>query len=84
MDDARGRRRRLTWAGGGARAGAGDGDVPADGCERVGTVQIVVPDAPGPLVLTLACSLLGDGEVDNRYEAPIRCADRPESRGRRE
>ena len=46
------------------------GDIPADGCERVGTIQIVVPDAPGALVLD-ARAAVGDGEVDNRYEATI-------------
>ena len=35
-----------------------------------GTVQIVVPDAPGPLVLDLVCRV-GDDEVHNRYEATI-------------
>ena len=37
------------------------GDVPADACLRVGTIQLVVPEAPGPLTLTLR--LVGpDGE----------------------
>jgi beta-mannosidase len=60
----------LSWAAGGSRGWRWRGDIPADGCQRVGTVQIVVPDAPGPLVLTLACRY-GDVEVDNRYEATI-------------
>ena len=46
------------------------GDIPADGCQRVGTMQIVVPDAPGPLVLVLTAAH-GDEQVDNRYEATI-------------
>ena len=41
------------------------------GCQRVGTVQIVVPDAPGPLALVLHCRHSGQ-QVDNRYEATIR------------
>jgi beta-mannosidase len=60
----------LTWAAGGERRWRWRGDIPADGCQRVGTIQIVVPDAPGPLALTLA-GRLGDDEVDNRYEATI-------------
>jgi beta-mannosidase len=59
----------LTWPGG-TRSWRWRGDVPADGCQRVGTVQVVVPDAPGPIVLTLACHL-GDEDVHNRYEATI-------------
>jgi hypothetical protein len=61
---------RLSWADGGRRDWRWRGDVPADGCQRVGTVQIVVPDAPGPLELTLVCRV-GDDVVDNRYEATI-------------
>jgi hypothetical protein len=59
----------LRWTGG-HRTWRWQGDLPADACQRVGTVQIVVPDAPGPLVLTLVCRV-GDDEVDNRYEATI-------------
>jgi len=62
---------RLTWSAGGTRSWRWGGDIPADSCQRVGTVQIVVPDAPGPLVLSLTCRH-GDGVVDNRYEATIR------------
>ena len=61
---------RLCWPGGGARTWRWRGDIPADGCQRVGTLQIVVPDAPGPLVLELTCRF-GDDEVDNRYESTI-------------
>ena len=60
----------LTWPGGGRRAWRWRGDIPADGCQRVGTVQLVVPDAPGPLVLTLTCRHAGQ-QSDNRYEAVI-------------
>jgi beta-mannosidase len=59
----------LTWAGG-DRTWRWRGDIPADGCQRVGTLQIMVPDAPGPLSLDLTCRH-GDGEADNRYEASI-------------
>ncbi|MEQ1787223.1 MAG: sugar-binding domain-containing protein [Acidimicrobiales bacterium] len=60
----------LTWAGGGSRTWRWGGDIPADGCVRVGTVQIVVPDEPGPLVLALTCRH-GAELVDNRYAATI-------------
>ena len=30
------------------------GDVPADSCSRIGTIQVVVPDCPGPLALELS------------------------------
>jgi beta-mannosidase len=42
----------LTWSGGEQRWRFG-GDVDADTCQRVGTLAIEVPDAPGPLKLTL-------------------------------
>ena len=59
----------LQWQGG-ERTWRWRGDIPADGCQRVGTAQIVVPDAPGPLVLSLTCACR-DEQVDNRYEATI-------------
>jgi beta-mannosidase len=59
----------LEWTGG-SRTWRWRGDLPADACQRVGTVQIVVPEAPGPLALDLHCR--HDGErVGNRYEATI-------------
>ena len=58
----------LSWPGG-DQAGAGVGDLPADACVRVGTVQVVVPDAPGPLVLDLDL-VAGDDAATNRYESP--------------
>jgi len=61
---------RLLWNGGGSRTWRWRGDILADGCQRVGTVQIVVPDAPGPLALVLACRH-GGQQADNRYEATI-------------
>ncbi len=61
---------RLTWAGGGERTWRWRGDIPADGCQRVGTMQIVVPDVPGPLALELGCRH-GGQHSDNRYESTI-------------
>jgi beta-mannosidase len=59
----------LDWTGG-SRTWRWRGDIPADVCQRVGTVQIVVPDAPGPLALVLECG--HDREpVGNRYEATV-------------
>ena len=43
---------RATWAGG-HHTWRFAGEVDADACVRVGTVQLVVPDAPGPLELDL-------------------------------
>ncbi len=43
---------RLEWDGGEQRWRFG-GHVDADTCERVGTLSVVVPDAPGELALTL-------------------------------
>jgi beta-mannosidase len=60
---------QLSWDGGG-RAWRWVGDLPADACQRVGTLQIVVPDAPGSLALELTCRY-GDVQVDNRYESAI-------------
>jgi hypothetical protein len=59
----------LHWTGG-SRTWRWRGDIPADGCQRVGTMQIVVPDAPGPVALVLHCRH-GGQEVDNRYEATV-------------
>ena len=59
----------LHWT---AAAAPGDGAAtsPPTACQRVGTVQIVVPDAPGPMALVLHCHHDGQ-QVDNRYEATI-------------
>ena len=46
------------------------GDIPADGCVRVGTVQVVVPATSGRLVLDLDL-VAGDDAVTNRYESLI-------------
>ncbi len=61
---------QATWATG-ARTWRWGGDLPADGCERVGTVDLRVPDAPGTLVLELTCQA-GEHQADNRYDTTIR------------
>jgi beta-mannosidase len=60
---------RLSWPGG-ERTWTWQGDLPADSCRRVGTMQIVVPAAIGALVLELACRHAG-GAAENRYDAAI-------------
>lgn len=47
------------------------GDVPADSCVLVGTVQVEVPDAEGELVLALR-GRVGDDAVVNEYRTTIR------------
>jgi len=64
----------LRWAGGG-HTWRWTGDVPPDECVRVGTVQLLVPDAPGELWLDLAVEH-GEEVATNRYEATI-LAPRP-------
>ena len=60
---------RLVWNGG-SHERSFAGDIPADSCVRVTTLQVVVPDAPGPLTLDL--TLEGSGvKAANRYEATI-------------
>ena len=60
---------QLAWTGG-SHERSFVGDFPADSCVRVTTLQVVVPDAPGPLTLDL--SLDGAGvKATNRYEATI-------------
>lgn len=60
---------RLEWDGGTHRWSF-EGDVPADSCVRVGTVQFEVPDAPGDLTLSLS-GRVGDDEISNAYESTI-------------
>jgi beta-mannosidase len=63
----------LSWSGepGGQHRWRWRGDVPADACVRVGTIQLVVPAEPGPLALDLEL-LLPDGDrVGNRYESAV-------------
>jgi hypothetical protein len=60
---------QLSWAGG-HREWRWAGAVPADGCVRVGTVEVETPDAPGPITLDLTFES-GERKVSNRYEAVI-------------
>ncbi len=66
----------LSWDGGPSGSAGGahrwlfEGDVPADSCVRVGTVQFEVPDTRGPLVLGLA-GQVGDDQPTNRYETTV-------------
>lgn len=46
------------------------GDVAADSCQRVATVQFVVPDAPGEIWFDLHLEH-GDEVASNRYEARV-------------
>jgi hypothetical protein len=48
----------LSWRGGEHRW-RWEGDVPADACARVGTLAVVLPDAPGPCTLALALEAPG-------------------------
>jgi beta-mannosidase len=60
---------RLSWPGGEHRW-RWAGDVEADACVRVGTLQAVAPDV-GPLALDLRLRLPGGEDVTNRYEAAV-------------
>ena len=62
-------RARLSWPGG-DHAWGWEGDIPADDCVRVGTVQAVVPDAAGPLVLDVTLEH-PEAKAANRYESVI-------------
>jgi beta-mannosidase len=60
---------RLSWTGG-EHEWWFEGEIPADACVRVGTLQFVVPPAAGPLALELA--LRSDAaKAENRYESTI-------------
>lgn len=59
----------LAWAGG-TRTWRWQGDLAADSCQRVGTVELVVPDAPGQLTLALQLDH-EDHPATNRYDADI-------------
>jgi beta-mannosidase len=58
------------WWPGGEHRWRWQGDVPADDCVRVGTIQLVVPDCAGDLVLDLDVEC-GDVVAANRYTAPV-------------
>ena len=59
----------LSWPGGDQRW-RWRGTIAADACVRVGTIQVVVPDAPGALMLDLEL-VAGDEAATNRYESRI-------------
>jgi beta-mannosidase len=59
----------LHWTGG-SHSWAWEGDVPADSCVRVGTMQAVAPDAPGPIVLDLELEH-AQVKTSNRYDSVI-------------
>jgi beta-mannosidase len=60
----------LRWDGG-AHRWSFEGDVPADSCVLVGTLQLEVPDAPGPLTLHLR-GRVGDDAVERCDSTEIR------------
>ena len=59
----------LSWEGG-CHRWSFEGDVPADACSRVGTVQFEVPEATGTLTLRLS-GTVGDDGLDNTYTSKI-------------
>ena len=61
---------RLSWGDGGAHTWRWQGDVPADSCVRVGTVQAIAADTPGTLVLDLTFEH-DDVKATNRYVSEI-------------
>jgi beta-mannosidase len=64
---------RLLWEGGGHTWGW-EGDVPADSCVRVGTIQALVPELPGPFALELTL----DGpniKATNAYHSMVASLD---------
>jgi beta-mannosidase len=67
---------RLAWEGG-DHSWSWTGDVAPDSCARVGTLQVVVPDTPGPLTLGLELRLPGGERVTNRYDSTIAPAPAP-------
>ena len=62
-------RAELRWTGG-SHEWRWEGGVGADDCRRVGTLQLVVPDAPGPLDLELTLDA-GDHSTTNAYSTTI-------------
>jgi beta-mannosidase len=69
VDDAR-VTARLEWPGG-CHEWRWAGDVPADSCVRVGTLQAVVPEADGPLRLDLELHLPRRDVIVNHYRSTI-------------
>jgi beta-mannosidase len=69
VDDAR-VTARLEWPGGHHDWNWG-GDIPADSCVRVGTLQTVVPEADGPLRLDLGLHLSRQDVIVNHYRSAI-------------
>src|SRR5262249_22297906 len=63
----------LAWRGG-ERTWRWGGDVPADSCVRVGTIELTVPNAPGPLSLHL--TLDGPVHATNAYGTSIASGSR--------
>ena len=61
---------RLEWPGGHHDWNWG-GDIPADSCVRVGTLQTVVPEADGPLRLDLGLHLSRQDVIVNHYRSTI-------------
>ena len=61
---------KLSWAGG-DHAWRWTGDIAPDSCVRVGTLQVIVPFAAGPLVLDLELDVPDGERVSNRYESRI-------------
>ena len=62
-------RATLHWDGG-EHSWAWGGDVPADSCVRVGTMQAVAPNAVGPIVLDLELEH-AQVKTSNRYDSVI-------------
>jgi beta-mannosidase len=62
-------RAALTWSGG-EHQWAWTGDVPADACVRVGTIQAVAPDQPGELRLDLEL-VHAEAKAANTYRSVI-------------
>lgn len=60
----------LRWPGG-SHSWRWAGAVGADGCQRVGTLSFVAPEATGELVLDLELSGPDDLVATNRYTAPL-------------
>lgn len=63
---------RASWSGG-DELFEWSGTVPADACERVGTVRLVVPSAPGTLAFELRLQVADELVADNRYETTVAC-----------